>query len=776
MVISSLILVLFFGLSMAQDETLFPPITSENRSQIEMIQVLSQGSVHQLTWSPNGEQLAVTAEGGTWVYDVTQPDKPAHHLSENILRSYVVYAPHDDIYISYSPRTFCPYGHCEDDQQVIVRDANTHEVLHEIWGMTDISVQFSHDGELVAISSRYYGILIFRADSFLKNVGKDASEFYQCQVKTPAEAGSAFFSQDDTLITYTGARASYMMSLGDYSIWFWDTATCEVHLRVKVFEDDYESYPSPIANIYLYNPNGPYAIIQDFMTDNRLHIWDVQARADLGVIPDGLPHIWGFTPDNRHLLLKKEGNVAQIWHIETQTVTRSFDGGEFYTLDDTHLLMLRAGDLYRINTTDEILLRDDESDITEIHFSEDKQWLFLTYADGHMILWDWATDTLIERWDAPFSTNLSPDKSKIAWSDGGDIFVWDIAKREQTKLPYLGGTGGGGATWSATENTMVTYGNEYFVWHLTESGFEIRWRYSRDARLLDVADDYIMMRNNDSIEFLDAQNGELVTRVAPDDCDPSDSFCARWNAIRASRNAPQPKMIKPYVWRDGTLITVHHPDYLTYPQTYTIPDHIASQMDTFTNPQSRDVEEQVEWVIMIDGDLVVRFGYTVYNVTQDTAMRMGYVNAPDTFCRKECYPFPFYRIWFSQDGTRLFAEGGIESDPFSVARDRILSAWDIETGRHLYDIRGSLDAYVSPSHDEQYIFLEGSETYVGMGKTFYNRYAGVFDAFTGEQIVSADTYDDNVRYMVVSPKRRFVIVYSDAPRLWAVVEDEGVQP
>ncbi|MCU0480774.1 MAG: WD40 repeat domain-containing protein, partial [Anaerolineae bacterium] len=420
--------------AVADDESLFPPITPENRAQAQMVQVLSQGEIHRLTWSPDAEQIAVTAEGGTWIYDVTG-QKPPHHLRENILRSYVAYAPHDDIYISYSPPDFCPYGHCEDDQQVLVRDTNTHEVLFDIRGMTDISVEFSHDGELVAVGSRYYGIVIWRTDSFRENIGKDPSEFYQCQVRTPAEVGSILFSQDDSIISYVATRASYMMSPADYSIWFWDTATCEVHLQIKVFPDDYESVPPPTANMDLYVPDGPYAIISSWIDSNR-QLWDVKAGQALFTIPRGFPSIWGFTPDNQHLLLRKAGSLAQIWHIQSQTVTRSFYADDFYTLDDTHLLMLRAGNLYRINETDETLIRDDESDITEIHFSDDKQWLFLTYADGHMILWEWATDTVIERWESQFSINLSPDKSKIAWWDYDSIFIWDIAKREQTELFY----------------------------------------------------------------------------------------------------------------------------------------------------------------------------------------------------------------------------------------------------------------------------------------------------------------------------------------------------
>jgi len=784
------------GLSFAQedDESRFPPITPENRSQTEMIQMLSQGGVHQLTWSPNGKQLAVTAEGGTWIYDVTQPDMPARHLNENSLRSYVAYAPHDDIYISYTPQDFCPMGICESGQQLLVRDVNTHEVLHEIY-MSGIEAQFIRDGEYLVISSYSHGIVIWRTDSFRKNIGKHPSEFMQCQIRTQAPVSYVRFSDDERFVTYEGWRVQ-MMSPGDGSVWFWDTETCEVHLEVKQLEDDGAS--PEYAHIYGYSRDGEYAIIPYYVEteegrSGNWGLWDVIAAQLVTNLPKTLDlnALWGFTPDNQHLLFyDADTSLAQIWHIESQMATRSFYADKFYSFDDTHLLMLRAGDLYRINITDEILLRDDELDIIGIHLSDDKQWLFLTYADGHMILWDWTTDTLIETWENAIDTNLSLDKSKIVTSAVNGIFVWDIAKREYTRLDYWVHTGNR-VIWSDTDNTMVTYGQDerypvitdyghhamgFFVWALTKSGFEIRWGYPSETILLDVADDFIMMMNDDMIEFLDTTTGELVTSFAPNDCligDQSTPFCARWDALRASRYVPT--QVTPYVVRDGTLLIVTHPDYPNQPMTYIIPDHIASQLDTFTNPEPDDADEEVEWVITTDGDLLVRFGYTVYNVTQDTAMRMGYVSAPDDFCGDECYPFPFSWIWFSQDGARLFASGWAENDHFPGFND-IISAWDIQTGRHLYDIRGDVDRYSYLSSDEQYVFLIGSDAYVGGGKTLYNRRASVFDAFTGELVISVETFDEGADKITVSPKRRFVVVYSDAPRLWAVVEDEGVQP
>ncbi len=771
------VLAVGFGTSMADDETRFPPL--DNSGKRGMIQALSNGNPRQLAWSPNSQDLIVSAIGGTWVYDTTQPDSSGYALKESTLTHHVAFAPHHDIYISYSPRDYCPYGHCEDAQQVFVRDANTHEVLHEIAGMTDISVQFSHDGELVAVSSRYYGIVIWRTASFRENIGKDPSEFYQCQVKTPAEAGRAMFSMDDTLVTYTGWRSSPMMSPGDYSIWFWDTQTCEVHLQVQIFPDDYESYPPPIVNMYIYNPNGPFAIIQDYENDGKLHIWDAQARADLGTIPDGLPHIWGFMPDNQHLLLKKAGSLAQIWHIQSQTVTRSFYADEFYMFDDTALLMLRAGDVYRITTTDETLLFDDEAQIIDIKVSDDKQWLFLYYADGSQKLWDITTQTVIGAWEKAIGNQLSPDKSKIAWIEDNKVYIWDLIEHRQWQLNYFSNVGRH-ILWSATDNTMVTYTSTsdsptellnvhyiyntpaFHVWTLTDDGFERRWGKEEFTTIVGLDDEVVITMNGDALLFWDVMTGELVHATTKLTCAMAtepDPFCARWDATQTMNTASEP--IIPIVERNGGQIRIQNPNLPDEILSYTLPDHIAQRFDTISD---------IEWLITPDGDVLVRIGAVVYNITQDTAMQMGYVRGDSARCRTDCTHIPVRHMWLSDDGSRLFGSGSQEDEYFSVTTNRILTAWDTQTGEHLYTIDGSLDDFIQLSPDGQYVFVLGSETYVGMGKTFYNRDAKVYDAQTGDFLLYADTYDDNALDVDVSPNRRFVVVHSDNSRVWAIVE------
>jgi len=79
LLVSSIILVLCLNISFAQDdEPSYPPITPENAQQLEMIQVLSKGEPRDFVWSPDGTHLAITATGGTWIYDMTDEDMPSY--------------------------------------------------------------------------------------------------------------------------------------------------------------------------------------------------------------------------------------------------------------------------------------------------------------------------------------------------------------------------------------------------------------------------------------------------------------------------------------------------------------------------------------------------------------------------------------------------------------------------------------------------------------------------------------------------------------------------
>jgi len=760
------------GASVADDESRFPPITPENRGQASMIQVLSNGGVRDLAWSPDSQQLAVSARGGTWIYDINLPNTPNHYIKEQTLSSKVIYSPKGDIYISYTPFDYCPMGICEDGQATYVYDANTHELLTDLHlGVSEIV--FFRDGDYVAVSSFDYGILIWRTDSFKENIGKHPSDFYHCQILTPAEAGGMTFSPDENLVTYSVWRTQNI-SPGDKSIQFWDTKTCLVHFAVTTFTaDDSMSFPPYTARLSAYSPDGRYAIIpffSDIARQHYLYLWDVPAVRDLGKLPDEIleEHIWGFTPDSQHLLLyDKDTSLAKIWHIASQTTVRAFYADSITRLDATSLLMRRAGDLYRITETTETLLWDDESHVKSVIPTDNRQALIIQHDNNKTVLLDITSQTIIHEWSYSVNPKITPDKSKMVWVEDNTIQVWDFARAEQTQLQNFMNTGRN-TVWSATENTMVTLNDSdnitrFEVWTLTETGFEYRWNTERSTDILEVGDDYIVTSDSEGVHFWDVPTGALVAQVSSD-CDPSDSFCARWLAIQAREAQPEdPITIAPPFMRNGNQFTLNYDDQSV---TYTVPDHIMTFVDS---PSYSRLSNSIKWYIIPNGDVLMSVKGMVYNVTQDTAMQMGYVE--QIGCDDGCYPFEFTKVWVSRDGKLLFGDAWAE-DNNSNTINSVITAWDIETGKLHYNVHGTWNDNVYMSQDEQFVFSFGVEFYFGMGKTYYNRNGGVYDAHTGEVILGFDTYGMNAERVEVSPLRRFVVVHSDINRIWAVVNHD----
>ncbi|MDX2078955.1 MAG: hypothetical protein SFZ02_21160 [bacterium] len=540
---------------------------------------------------------------GHWIYNVNEPNIPRHHIKGHDLIASVQFAPHDDIYISYTSR--CPMGICEDGQRAYIHDAQTHEILHEIW-MSHISAYFIRDGEYLALSSYSHGIVIWRTDSFKENIGRDASEFYQCQIRTQAP-------------------------------------------------------------------------------------------------------------------------------------------------------------------------------VSYVQFSDDKTWLIVRYGDNGTKIVDIATQTVIYEWDYPVLPTIAPDKSKMAWIKEGYIATVNIETGEELDISYFQNVGNH-VHWSDSDNTMVTYtqaGDDYpfsyyydasdepifIVWTLTDNGFEYRWSKQDDyVEFVHVGDDYIILTNGGPVEFWDTQRGHLVALISADDCHPSNIFCERWLAVRPD----EASYIITSVQRDGAVFTFEHPNLPEGGQSYTIPDHIIAQLDEPDN-------QPVTWQLADNGDILAQFGKGVYNVTQDTRMQMGQITSLAT-CRTpaNCSSFLIENTRLSRDGTRLFGSGWAAHYQFLDHTQTVLTAWDVVSGKRLYNVIGDTYDDIDLSDDEAYVFLYGNEFYYGMGKTYYNRYAEIYDARTGDMLKFVDTYGGNAYDIDVSPNRRFIVVHSDNNRIWAVVEsDEG---
>lgn len=662
-------------------------------------------------------------------------------------------------------------GICEGGQQAVVYDANTHEVLHKIWGTGSITVEFTQDGSLVAISGIGNGITIWRTDSFRQNIGKKPSDFAQCHIQTHATPFNATLSPDGSLITYNGWRPQ-MASSGDNSVWFWDTQTCEVHLEVQVYLDD-DAVPPSTADAVAYSPNGQYAIIASLADNQTLHLWDVMAGTDLGRLPDDLiaESIWGFSPDNQHLVLRN-GTDAQIWHTESGTVTRTFTADAILRLDASSLVIMRDGDVYRITETDETLLWDDELPVTSLRFTDDKQWLIIGYDTPKTVLLDVAAQTVVYEWESYVMPKISPDKSKMAWADGDTVQLFDFVSEEQFKLNnYI--NAGGNILWSATDETMFTYSHKWDenrdvvgiqnmdIWVLSDTGFVHQWHIEGEkTAILEVADDFITVMAGETIEFWDVMTGALHTTRQLSDCqsfDESDTFCRHWLAHETQHVSPQP----PVFSLTGNRVAVRDATQLDITQTYTIPNHIATQLN--------NTRAEIEWEVAPNGDVLVKFDTKVYNITQDTLIQMGAVRINSGPCRRDCRYYDIRRTWLSDDATILFGSGKAEDPDDNRFEISVLTAWDIQTGRLLYNIDGSAMDVIQFSNDGQFVFVFGNDYYFGGGRTVYNRYAQAYDARTGEYIHSGDTYAMNASAIDISPNRRFVVIHSDNSRVWGVV-------
>lgn len=126
--------------------------------------------------------------------------------------------------------------------------------------------------------------------------------------------------------------------------------------------------------------------------------------------------------------------------------------------------------------------------------------------------------------------------------------------------------------------------------------------------------------------------------------------------------------------------------------TYTLPDHILNYFDT------QRLQYGQEWQVTPDGVVLLRMDRKVYNLTQDTTMQIGTLQ--DRRCIEDC---PYYyeeSIRISQNGQFVFAQGEDYEQNNDNIKMSIISAWDIETGRWLYDVYGSWNDRLFLSSDE----------------------------------------------------------------------------
>jgi serine/threonine protein kinase/WD40 repeat protein len=217
---------------------------------------------------------------------------------------------------------------------------------------------------------------------------------------------------------------------------------------------------------------GPWGIA--FAPDGRLlacasldgvHLWDVAAARQVGLVPSGLGYALAFSPDGRQLFTTGPGGWMR-WPIEPGR--------------DGLALRIGPGTVVRATAADSLSLRIDSASTGEA--------LLLGAGDGGVdVVFPAGPGRArrLGRHDGLFGVALSPD-GRWAVSVGGtgdSVRIWDVARGALLRrLPHGGGYGG--ATFSPDGRWLVTgfHGSDYCFWEV--GSWELKTRLSRGPRSL----------------------------------------------------------------------------------------------------------------------------------------------------------------------------------------------------------------------------------------------------------------------------------------------------
>jgi len=469
--ISSLLMLFSLSITTAQEDTIpYPPITPENANQLEMVQVLPNGSP-SFQWSPDAKDLVVSTSNGTWIYRIDDVTQSYHQVLDHAHPARIIYSPRGDIYASMGCR-YIDYQACYE-AMAYIHDAQTHEILSFVGGVEDLD--FSDDGTLV-VMSRDHRVTIWDVESLKNPPSDDPYTYANCDFKTNFYSrGSLKFSPDASLVIVTSTRPPEYGSYGingptNYAISIWNVPTCTPKIE-RVWLGDSGYY------IPVFSPDNRYVFLA--MGYGYQSRWSVlsgelknEFHADEIIIsPDG------------HTMLSKlwaTGDVppsATLWDATTFEVLREFDTNNIQYLNDGRLLVVDENRIYIADATSDTPFIESESLISWVTLSKNNQRLVTGSSEEGIIVWDFETQTVIKAFDDfdRQTATLSPDNRYIIGESGNRLKLFDLETQTQRILLdfYVSG---GEWIWSPTNGQFIPYTPSlYSGEHWTVKGGSIQY-------------------------------------------------------------------------------------------------------------------------------------------------------------------------------------------------------------------------------------------------------------------------------------------------------------
>jgi WD40 repeat protein len=357
-----------------------------------------------LTWTPDGQRLAVTSCGGIALYDIQQLDEPHARFAETLGYSIVYVAINADgtrIATQHDPDVLSALN-LDDDLRTglgwvwdVERGERAFELTgHDLLRRVD-AVTFSPDGALVAYGGLADGLIHVRdavsgAEVVVLNPVADDSG-WEPGLVIPALTWVGFGPGGDTLAS---SHAS-----GD--IVLWDTTTWR---RLAVL------HSTNLQVTVAYNTSGDTIVARNSL--GFPEVWSTRDGSGLAAYERAsiVVDVVGFDADGRGLGVRVDRPLLTVYDLEAGS-ERSIGFAELVfmeTYPDLRFTHLPSTLIYT--------LYDNEQDVTTIR------------------LLDLATETI------PFSvtipgevtaSSLSPSGALLAVGIDGQVQLWDVGRGEQ---------------------------------------------------------------------------------------------------------------------------------------------------------------------------------------------------------------------------------------------------------------------------------------------------------------------------------------------------------
>ena len=419
-----------------------------------------KGEPRAVTFSPDGNTLAVGSSIGTWLYDVTTSRELALLTGHRDTVRSVIFSSDGTKLVSIGGLL---------DKTIKLWTLPAGENLATFTNTELIeAVALSPDGTLIAAGSGNRGpgsitlwdiatkrnIATFQGDmhgvlslAFSPDGTTLASGSYDGKVKIwnvrtgqhtelAGHVGpivSMVYFPDATKIASAGGH-------DDNTIKLWDAATGG-HIRTI--------HTNALVSIAL-SPDGTHiASAEGYYNSGRIKLWSVATGRQVATLSGHTRGVWSvaFSPDGTQIVSGSRDNTIKFWSLSTHTATATLDHPNFYSVafspDKTTFASTSRNQeikLWNVGTgQNSKTLVGHRNIVWSLAFSPDGMALASTARDGEIRLWNVGTgqntDTLVGHGNEVRTLTFSPDGAMLASvSEGVKVKLWNVKTEQNTTL------------------------------------------------------------------------------------------------------------------------------------------------------------------------------------------------------------------------------------------------------------------------------------------------------------------------------------------------------